>query len=165
MGPWLKYALEFGFGFLDGLAQSRAERSNSHLTFADAMLHLSRETGYRVEITSATSARFDVLERGESYTVIVFEKGNLVQINAMSNIGFYSGHAPREMNRALREQNEELATCQFDLYSGQQGDLFLVKTWVRCEALDVAIFEAAINEVVPRVAALDRVLRRNGYDS
>jgi hypothetical protein len=159
---WLKHAVEFGIGFLEGYAQSRNERRNSNLTFADVMVHFSRETGYRVEIFDARSASFDVPVGGGSRTVIAVESGGHVVLNAVSDIAFPRG-APADVCQVLRRQNQQLAACDFDLVSCQDGDRFMVKTSVRCETITVAIFEVAIREIVPRVAVLDRVLQQCGY--
>jgi hypothetical protein len=162
MGPWLKHAVKIGLGFLEGYAESRNDRNNQP-TFADVMLHLGRETELRVEIVDECAAEFFVQAAGQTYSVVVVERGGELIINAVSTITFPEGQAPVEVCRVLKKQNQELARCDFDLYSGRTGDQFMVKTCVRCETLTVAIFEAAVEEIVARAAILDRVLVKTGY--
>jgi hypothetical protein len=162
MNQWLKYAVEFGVGFLDGYVQSQVERRD-RLTFVDAMLRLCRETGYRVEFVDSITAVFEIPAGGESRSVVVVERGEFAVINAMSSIMFPSGQAPSDVCRLLQVQNRQLARCDFDLYTGRDGDHFFVKTSVRRSVLTSATFEAATQEVVSHVVDLDRMLVRSGY--
>jgi hypothetical protein len=162
MGPLLKLAVDFGIGFLQGYAQAAADQRNQP-SFADCMAYLARETGHRLSMVREISAWFDIEAGSETYSVVVVLKGDEVSINAMSNLTFARGRAPSDICEFLVEHNKTLAHCDFDLLNGTEGDKFIIKAKVRCEALTPTVFEAALREMVPRMIAFDHVLVQKGY--
>ena len=160
---WLKSAVEFGFGFLEGYAQSRAERHEHQQGFADFMAYLSRETRYTAVSINQASATFTAAVGRNSYPIVVLLKGDDVLLSVVSLITFPRDRAPRSVCNYLKSRNRELPHCDYDLLEGDDGDKFFVKCKVRAPALTPALFEAAIDELLPLVVGLDRFLLEQGY--
>jgi hypothetical protein len=159
MGSWLKTAIEFGIGVLEGYSQSRAERNS----FVDLARHLSVMTGFEITNLRSNQATYRVPCGGQLYALIVTLNGQDFVLQALSLICFPSGHAPANVCRTLAQHNRQMPHCDYDLHDGDQGSLFFVIAKVRLGSL-VPVFEEAAMDLVGKIAALDRALVECGYD-
>ena len=169
---WLNSLVPFTVGFCRGFLQECRPQSADQLPagpspggydFRTHMQQLSAATGYYLGSVDDEGAGFAVPADGRNYTVILLRDGPRIVIRACSQIKFPPGRVPPGIVQVLVNMNAKLPRFSYDLHHGSDSSYFYATGNLLVHELNPASFEAALNELITAVAALDHVLVTEGY--
>lgn len=86
-----------------------------------------------------------------------------VQLGAYSAIVFPPRSLPEEVWGMLQEMNRSMKDCRYDRLFTKQSSRFSVETYIPLREFTPPRFGRAIEEMGPRVTALDEYLKEQGY--
>ena len=173
---WLNTLVPFAVGFCKGfLEESRPQpaaamparpgldRVPRTYDFCAHMQALSEATGNQLASVDDEGAGFFVHADGSNYTVILLLKGPQIVIRACSRIKFPPRRVPRAVMQVLVNMNAKLPRFSYDLIHASDSSYCYATCQVPVQALDPASFEAALDELITAVSALDYCLVTEGY--
>ena len=86
-----------------------------------------------------------------------------VTLTIFSTIHFPKGRLPGSMCNILERMNEKLQWFQYGPHNGRKDSRFVVRATISFSQFTPESFAAAVQEMAPRITALDEVLEKNGY--
>ena len=131
--------------------------------FCAHMQALSEATGNQLASVDDEGVGFYVPANGSNYTVILLLNGPQIIIRACSRIKFPPRHVPRRVAQVLVNMNAKLPRFSYDLIHASDCSYCYATCQVPVQALTPASFEAALDELITAVAALDYCLVTEGY--